>query len=126
MRRACIRVLRHWQVEPGEGRRVRPRGAILEGSLDGWAGATSSEGVSGLQGEDSEVQTGGAGTLCQRAQGGPVRSHPGAWDPERGSRLPCPKRALSSVRWGWMQLWGGWAVVLEAWLRGLKGPLRPE
>lgn len=50
------------------------RGAVLEGNLDGWAGATSSEGVSGLQGEDSEVQSGGAGALCQRAQGGPARS----------------------------------------------------
>lgn len=106
---------------------MRPRGAVLEGSLDGWAGATSSEGVSGLQGEDSEVQTRGAGALCQTAQGGPAQSHLGAQDPERGSRLPCPKRQLSAPCSGaGCSCGGGWAVVLEAWLRGLKGPLRPE
>lgn len=101
----------------GETPRGRPGGQSR-----GWAGATSSEGVSGLQGEDSEVQTGGAGALCQRAQGGPAQSHPGAWDPERGSRLPCPKRALSSVRWGWMQLWGRMGRRAGSLAEGSEGP----
>lgn len=42
------------------------------------------------------VGVGGVGVLCQRARGGPARSRPGARDPERGSRLPCPRRQLSA------------------------------
>lgn len=90
-------------------------GAVLEGNLDGWAGAISSEGVSGLQGEDSECRRGEQGP-CVRghraAQHGAVEG-PGTQSAAVGflaQKDSCQLRAVGLD--AAVEL--GWAVVLEA------------